>query len=144
MNDSDVLLPENDESKPVNTERIIEYWIASSDKDYEVMLGLIQLKHNHWALYLGQLVIEKLLKAYYVKVYQQHPPFIHDLEKLAAKSKLSYTENQKHALITISGFNTNARYDNVKFLFYKMCTGEYTEYWVEQINQLRTWIKEQL
>lgn len=44
-------------------ERIINFWIESSDKDFKAMIDLYQTQNNNWALFMGYLVIEKLLKA---------------------------------------------------------------------------------
>ncbi len=53
--------------KSIDFDRIIDYWKESSDKDFKTMLDLYQTKNYSWALFMGHLVIEKLLKALYVK-----------------------------------------------------------------------------
>ena len=63
-------------------EEIIEYWIRSSNDDYEVMNSLFEKKHYVWALFIGHLVLEKLLKAFYVKKIGVEVPPIHNLLKL--------------------------------------------------------------
>ena len=62
---------------------IIKFWIESSDKDYESMFNMYKIKEYSYALFVGHLVIEKLLKANYVKNNGINIPRIHDLEKLA-------------------------------------------------------------
>lgn len=54
-------------------------------------------------------MIEKLLKAYYVKVKSDYPPFIHNLLRLAEKADLELNEEQKEQLATITAFNINDR-----------------------------------
>ena len=49
-----------------NIDTIILFWKESSDQNYETMHNLMQSKDYNWALFLGHLVIEKLLKAHYV------------------------------------------------------------------------------
>ncbi len=44
----------------------------------------------------------------------------------------------------ITTFNLNARYDDYKQSFYKLCTLEYTNLWIERINILRQWLINQL
>lgn len=44
----------------------------------------------------------------------------------------------------ISTFNLNARYDNYKQDFYKLCTKEFSKLWVERIKKIRTWLIKQL
>ncbi|MEW6655024.1 MAG: HEPN domain-containing protein, partial [Bacteroidota bacterium] len=46
---------------------LIKYWEETSDKDYVTMLHLYNSEDFHWALFIGHIVIEKLLKACYVK-----------------------------------------------------------------------------
>lgn len=59
--------------------KIVSQWIESSDKDYKTMMDLYITKNNNWALFMGHLVLEKLLKALYVKNKNEFPPMIHDL-----------------------------------------------------------------
>ena len=134
----------NPEDKPpIDKKFIMEYWITMSDTDFDTMNDLFQIKRYNWALFIGHLVIEKLLKACFVKYHTQHPPLIHDLLKLALKSNLPLSEKQKLVLDTATTFNINARYDDYKLAFYKKCTKEYTGQWIEQITDLRQWIKEE-
>lgn len=78
------------------------------------MKHLFQKKDYHWSLFIGHLVVEKLLKAYYVKNIDNNPPYIHNLLRLAEKSGLEPTKDQKHFLITVTTFNISARYDDYK------------------------------
>lgn len=63
----------------LDKEQKIQLWIKSSDKDFRVMNSLFKIKHYSWALFIGHLVIEKLLKACYVKNIEREAPFIHNL-----------------------------------------------------------------
>ena len=46
----------------------IIYWKETAEKDYQTMKHLFQTGDYNWALFIGHLVIEKLLKALYVKL----------------------------------------------------------------------------
>jgi HEPN domain-containing protein len=48
-------------------EDLVKYWTESSDKDFDSMNRMFDSGDYHWSLYVGHLVIEKLLKAYYVQ-----------------------------------------------------------------------------
>ena len=124
-----------------NKDKLIEYWITGSDDDYETMIAMFDSKKFSWALFIGHLMIEKLLKAYYVKVKSDYPPFIHNLLRLAEKAEMSLTDDIKKQLVTITAFNINARYDDYKMSFKKKCTPEFTEEWIDKLKELRTWIK---
>ena len=93
---------------------------------------------------MDYLVVEKLLKAIYIKVTNEQPPFIHDLSRMAEKSKIEMSESQLDILDTITTFNIRARYDDYKQLFYKKCTPEYTATWIMNIEEMILWLKEKL
>ncbi len=129
------------DNKDLNKDKLIEYWIAGSDDDYETMIAMFNSKRFSWSLFIGHLMIEKLLKAYYVKVKSDYPPFIHNLLRLAEKAELNLTDDKKEQLVTITAFNINARYDDYKMSFKKQCTTEFTEKWIDKLKELRPWIK---
>ena len=123
---------------------IIEYWINSSDKDFLAMKHLFESQDYSWALFIGHLVIEKLIKAYYVKSVADNPPRHHNLLYLAEKTNLIISEKQKDDLQLITTFNLNARYPDYKQDFYKKCTKEYTSDNIEKIRELRSWLMKEL
>lgn len=119
----------------------IEYWLESSEKDYTTMGNLYDSKDFHWALFLGHLVIEKLLKAYYVKVVDEAIPRTHDLLRLAKSSGLEVDSETENTLDLITTFNISTRYPDYKQEFYKMCTKEYAGEKIKEIEGVRNWIK---
>jgi len=129
---------------PIDVDRIISYWKDSSDKDYKTMLDLFLTKNYSWALFMGHLVIEKLLKALYVKQMGVYPPLIHDLRRICEKAGVEIDLTQKINFDSISRFNINARYDDYKQSFYLLCTESFTTEWIEKIKSCRLWIKEML
>jgi HEPN domain-containing protein len=132
------------EEQNINLEKVFNHWIEKSDQDYKTMIVLFNTKDYHWALFMGHLVIELLLKAKIVKVTGKHAPFLHDLRRLAKISEIDFSDEQKKVLDTITSFNLNARYDDYKQEFYKKCTFEYTDYWINKIKEMRLWIKTKL
>lgn len=133
----------NSENK-IDIDKLINYWIMSSDSDYKTMLSLIKLKNYNWSLFLGHIVVEKLLKAYFIKVNKTHPPLTHNLLRLAELSKIELTEERKLFFATLTTFNINARYEDYKMEFIKICTKKYTVEWIEKIKKNRIWIKKML
>ena len=73
----------------------IKYWIDSSDRDFTTMEHLFEKEDYHWALFIGHLVVEKLLKAYFVQNIDNQPPPMHNLLRLAEKANLQLSEAQK-------------------------------------------------
>ncbi|WP_374756482.1 HEPN domain-containing protein [Dyadobacter sediminis] len=106
------------------------------------MQHLFESEDYAWALFVGHIVLEKLLKAVVVNVTKSHAPFTHDLLRLAKLTQIEFTSEQLDWMDTITTFNLNTRYDSYKQLFYLKCNLEFTEEWFEKIKTLRLWIKE--
>ncbi len=125
----------------------VQYWIQSSDIDFSAMINLFKSKDYHWSLFIGHLVLEKLLKAYFIKTNDEkdeifeHPPRSHDLLYIAEKTNLKMNDQQKDLLDLITTFNISARYPDYKNSFFKKCTKEYTNKRIEEIKELRKWLK---
>ena len=125
-------------------DELVKYWVDSSDNDFSTMNHLFEKKDYHWSLFIGHLVIEKLLKAYYVKKNGGHPPRTHNLLRLAEKPDIKLSEQQKDFLTTVTAFNLRARYDDYKMEFHKTCDREFTLEWSNEIKGFRKWIKKEL
>lgn len=125
---------------------LMNYWINSAERDYETMKIMFENKRNTWCLFLGHLVIEKLLKGLYAKNSQQDPYAVktHNLLTLAEKCNLELTDEQLERLQIITQFNISARYDDYKESFYQKCTDSYTAHQVKNIEEVYTWLKDLL
>jgi len=128
----------------LDIDKIFKHWIETSDDDFNTMLVLFRSKSYYWALFMGHIAIEKLLKARFVKHNQNHAPFTHNLYRLAELSGLEISEEQAEWLFKITTFNLNARYDDYKKEFYNLCTVDFTKEWIEKIKNLQQWIKQTL
>ncbi len=130
----------------MKSEDLIKYWIQSSDRDYESMMKNYETKQYTWALFIGHLVLEKLLKGIYAKVNKEkpYPPKIHNLNILAEKCGLKLNAKQEKILFTCNSFNISARYEDYKNEFYERCTEEYVTEQINNIKEVRGWLKEQL
>lgn len=127
-----------------NFEKVIQHWILTSEKDYQTMHNLIKSKDYSWAMFLGHLVLEKLLKAHYVKKKRTHAIFTHDLLRLADRSGMELNQEMEEWLDEISTFNINARYASYKQDFYRLCTKEFADMWLERIELIRKWLIKEL
>lgn len=119
---------------------IIQYWIDSSDVDFRAMDSLFVNGHYAWALFVGHLVIEKLLKAYYVKIIDVNAPQIHHLLKIAEQTGFELSEDQKDFLLEVTTFNIKARYPDFKQRFYQKATKEFAGQYIQKIKEFKTWI----
>jgi HEPN domain-containing protein len=128
----------------LNKLELTKYWEETSDKDYITMQHLYNSGDYHWSLFIGHIVIEKLLKACYVKFIDDKVPFTHDLLRLAKLAGLEIDDELALTLDLISNFNISARYPDYKQAFYKKCTKEYTEANVKKIEGVRLWLKKKI
>jgi len=128
----------------VKIDKIIKHWSETSDDDLQTMKQLFQSKSYHWALFIGHISTEKIIKALFVKIHEKHPPRIHNLYRLAELCNLSLTDQYADWLDTITTFNIKARYDDYKKEFYNLCNKEFTKLWISRIKEIQKWIKKML
>ena len=122
----------------------VEFWVKSAREAKKVMEWLYKGKRYSDALFYGQLMLEKLLKAVYINKFDKSPPFVHDLLFLVKKAKLDLTDDLARNLETITGFNINARYDDYKETFRKTATREYTDCYLKIIREAEKWLKDMI
>ena len=129
----------------MNSVDLMNYWFESADRDYETMKVLYSNKKNTWCLFIGHLVIEKLLKGLYAKNNPENPiaPKIHNLILLSQKANLKVPNEIREKIQTINTFNISARYDDYKKSFDTKCTDDYTKEQVKNIEEVQKWLKEQ-
>ena len=132
------------QDKIENIDKIVQHWIDASEKDFQTMQNLLRSGDYSWAMFLGHLVLEKLLKAHFVKNQKKHALFTHDLLRLATKAELIFNDEIEEWLDDISTFNINARYDNYKQDFFKLCTKDFAKLWSERIEIIRQWLIKEL
>jgi HEPN domain-containing protein len=95
---------------------------------------LVEKGDYSYALFFGHLAVEKTLKALHTYRRHEHAPPIHNLLRLARAAGLDLDEAQAEALITITAFNIEARYPDLKRSFRERCTAEFTERQMETIR----------
>ncbi len=128
----------------MSKEEIIDFWVKSSDRDYVAMKHLLEKKDYTWSLFIGHLVLEKLLKAYYVKAKDRQIPYIHNLDRIAKLSDLHIDKQMKEDFMVINSFNLNTHYPEYKVNFHKASSKEFASNWIEKIKEIRKWIKQKL
>lgn len=118
----------------------IDYWIKVAEHDFITMNHLFENGDYLWALFIGHLVIEKLLKGYYVKQIDINVPYVHDLLRIADKTSLELTVEQKLFLDSLNDFNIEARYPDYKLALYKKCDRDFSMSYHKKIKEFKKWI----
>jgi HEPN domain-containing protein len=119
-------------------EGIILKYKDSADRNFQTAQDLYNSGHYDWALFLGQLTLEKLLKGLVIKHTNEIAPFIHDLSKLSILAAIPFSDEENEWLIEITRYHIQARYDDIKYELYKKATKEYTDVWFDRIKTIYT------
>ena len=123
----------------------ISYWLKSAAHDLETAETLFETKRYDWSLFLGHLVIEKTLKAFFVRDNEnQTPPFTHNLSSIAAHTNLDLSPDQEELLLELNQFNIRTRYPDYKFEFYKKCTLAFAKPYFNKNEELYNWLLQQI
>ena len=111
----------------------INYWLTSASRDRKTMETLLKNGERAWALFLGHLTIEKLIKAICV-ARGSGVEKTHSLDKLAVKAGLPISQTKMIELAELSTFNIAARYPDYKAKLHLLCTPAYTHNWMVKIQ----------
>jgi len=126
-------------------EEHIKYWAESADHDLDSAESLFVAGKYDWSLFIGHLVLEKILKALYVQDNQnQLPPKTHNLVKLAENTNIVLSADQNFFLDEVNDFNLEVRYPEYRREFYKKCTQDFAEPYFVRIKEMFQWIKSHL
>jgi len=120
---------------------VIEHWIFTAERDWQSVRLLFEGKQFVHALFFCHLVIEKLLKAHWVRDNDERtPPRIHDLEHLYSEAELQLNVEQIDLLRVMNSWNLEGRYQDYKDKFYKNTTEEYTGKKISEVDKLKAWL----
>lgn len=122
--------------KSTDIKKLVNYWKATAEHDYETMLVLFKSKRYSDSLFFAHIVLEKILKAHVVKNTKKQALKIHDLVRLQELAKMELTDENVELLNEINDFNIRARYPEYKLQFYKMCTRKYASKYLDESKKL--------
>ena len=94
----------------INIIKQIEYWQTGAEEEMLNAKIMIENKRYLAGLFFCHLCIEKILKALIVKTTQNHPPRIHDLERLLVITQLTLDVEQMIFLTEMQVFQIEGRY----------------------------------
>ncbi|MBF0565079.1 MAG: HEPN domain-containing protein [Nitrospirae bacterium] len=124
----------------MDTVKYMNNWLESAERDLKTADSLFLNAKYDWCLFIGHLVIEKALKALYMKKKNIAPPKTHNLIGLTENLEIHLTEEQIVLLSRISDFNIDARYPNEKDSFHNLCTKEFTREYLGKIKEIYRWL----
>ena len=116
----------------------IDYWIETAKRDWRTTQHMLKSKDYVPALFFGHLVLEKLLKAHWVKDNEQnHPPKIHNLISLADKITYPFTDEELIFMSRMNDFQLEGRYPDYNNNIYKLYKRKETEPILKEVDTLR-------
>jgi HEPN domain-containing protein len=124
----------------------IKYWIDLSDYDLETADAMLLSKRYLYVGFMCHQTIEKVCKAYYIKLKSETAPYSHSLSFLAKQGGFYelFSEEQKGFIDQIEPLNIEARYPSHKTRLLKSLTDEKCLFIIEKTKELQQWIKERL
>jgi len=123
----------------------IAYWVDSAAKNWKAVPPLFKAKCYVEALFWTHLVLEKLLKAHWIKDNAGNtPPKIHHLIKLAAQTKLTFNEEELLFLAKMNDVQLEGRYPDYIKDIYKIYKLKETDLLLKDADKIRKCILKKL
>jgi HEPN domain-containing protein len=127
-----------------DVEKTVLYWFESAEYDMGVAEAMYEKAKYPYALFMGHLALEKLLKALVVKTTRKHAPYTHSLPLLADKSGLQIPKETIKSLARFMEFHFEARYPDEQKNFYEKCSRKFATQKLQEIREVFVWLKERL
>jgi len=128
----------------MDIEKQVDYWKKSAEHDLDTANSLMKAKKFDWALFMGHLVLEKILKAIYVKKKGIFPPKTHNLLFLIKETGIQIGEDESDFFEEVNTFNISTRYPDEQLKFYQLCTEEFTTGKFKKIEEKYKWLKKEV
>jgi HEPN domain-containing protein len=126
----------------LNGEQVARRWLEMAERDWVTVGRMFASGDYHWGLFIGHLVVEKLLKALYSLHRGEEAPRIHDLARLAERTGLGASERQVDLMDAITRYNIGVRYPDSQQEFYRLCAKPFAEDALHGIEEIRSWLLE--
>ena len=117
------------------------YWRKGSEYDLDTAERLFEAGKYPYALFFGHLALEKLLKALVVKKTREHAPYTHSLPLLGSLLSIEISKDLLDKFDRFMEFHFEARYPEEQNKFYKKCTKQFAEKWLEEIRRVYEWLR---
>lgn len=124
----------------------VAYWLSLAQYDLDTAETLLKGGRLLYVGFMCHQVIEKTLKAYFVKSRQEIPPYSHNLRYLASESHVYdlLSEHQKTLLDTLEPLNVESRYPDYKKRILESLTGEKSHALLERTKEMHQWFRNRL
>lgn len=120
-----------------------DYWIDLAEYDLITAEAMMATKRYLYVGFMCHQVIEKSLKALYIKINQKTPPYVHNLLLLSQESGLydSLSVEQKDFLDFLQPLNIQTRYPAYKESILKLLDANKCDELIKTTRIFFEWIK---
>lgn len=126
-------------------EEQVQYWIKTAEQDWATAEDLLRLERFLHTLFFFHLVIEKLLKAHWVKDNTgDFPPRSHDLEHIYSSTEIELSPEDVDELRALNYWNLEGRYPDYLNKISKQADKKYTLAKYESVKRIRTCLLEKI
>ena len=124
----------------------INYWIELSEYDLTTAKAMLKTKRYLYVGFMCHQSIEKLLKAVFIKINMNAPPYTHSLIDLAKRTLIyeEFSAVQKDFLDYMQPLNIQVRYPTDKEKLFKTLNYKNCVEIIKETNRLSKWIKKKL
>lgn len=123
-----------------------QYWKELADYDLETARAMLETKRYLYVGFMCHQAVEKIIKAYYAKIFEERPPRTHNLRMLAQKANIfpELNEEQNKLLNTLEPLNIEARYPTDKERILQSLNHERCQSLYTSTKEFLEWIKDKL
>ncbi len=124
----------------------IKYWLDISYYDLDTAKAMLKSKRYLYVGFMCHQAVEKILKAYYTKIKNETPPYIHNLKTLAYNCDIYnyFSEEQLDLIDALVPLNIEARYPTYKEKLLKSLSKKKCEELLIKTSELCKWIEDKL
>lgn len=123
----------------------INYWLSSSNEDWERAIFLYEKKDFVFCLFCMHLSMEKLSKALWVKENQNnYPPRIHEIKYLLADTSFVPDPEQSLFIDNLQKYQIEGRYPDYRKLIYSYTTLDYTDELLNSAKKLKQCLQDRI
>jgi HEPN domain-containing protein len=124
----------------------VKYWTELSDYDVETAEVMLKNKRYLYVGFMCHQTIEKIFKAYFVRLKNETAPYTHALSYLAKKGEFYdlFSEEQRDFIDMLEPLNIETRYPSYKERLFRSLTDAKCTEILNNTKQLQQWIKQKL
>ncbi len=124
----------------------VKCWVEMSDYDFDTAKAMLETRRYLYVGFMCHQVVEKMLKAYWSKLFEEPPLKIHSLSRLAEKTNLDkvMTDEQLEFIDVLEPLNIEAHYPSYKERLMRSLNTERCKELLRLTNEMRLWIKDKL